>query len=101
MTARIILTILRYPAGAEVGFAGEFSTEYRRVEGYHYAGGAFYVVFSEGSMVHMDRLDKLVVSVNSKRRIQDAGKQKNNKKRRHYYSQRYPAGDRDTARGAG
>ena len=53
MIARIVWTILRYPVGAEVGFADEFTTEYRTVMGYHYAHGAFYVLFSEGNMVHM------------------------------------------------
>ena len=62
MIARIVWTILRYPVGAEVGFADEFTTEYRTVMGYHYAHGAFYVLFSEGNMVHMNQLDKLVVS---------------------------------------
>ena len=66
MIARIVWTILRYPVGAEVGFADEFTTEYRTVMGYHYAHGAFYVLFSEGNMVHMNQLDKLVVSVNQK-----------------------------------
>ena len=60
-------TILRYPVGAEVGFADEFKTEYRTVMGYHYAHGAFYVLFSEGNMVHMNQLDKLVVSVKIKK----------------------------------
>lgn len=35
--------------------------------GYHYAHGAFYVLFSEGNMVHMNQLDKLVVSVKIKK----------------------------------
>ena len=76
MIARIVWTILRYPVGAEVGFADEFTTEYRTVMGYHYAHGAFYVLFSEGNMVHMNQLDKLVVSVKIKRRARDASKQK-------------------------
>ena len=67
MIARIVWTILRYPVGAEVGFADEFTTEYRTVMGYHYAHGAFYVLFSEGNMVHMNQLDKLVVSVKIKK----------------------------------
>lgn len=67
MIARIVWTILRYPVGAEVGFADELTTEYRIVMGYHYAHGAFYVLFSEGNMVHMDRLDKLVVSAKIKK----------------------------------
>lgn len=66
MIARIVWTILRYPVGAEVGFADEFVTEYRRVMGYHYAHGAFYVLFSEGNMVHMNRMDKLVILVKNK-----------------------------------
>lgn len=67
MIARIVWTILRYPVGAEVGFADEFKTEYRTVMGYHYAHEAFYVLFSEGNMVHMNQLDKLVVSVKIKK----------------------------------
>ena len=67
MIARIVWTILRYPVGAEVGFADELTTEYRIVMGYHYAHGAFYVLFSEGNMVHMNQLDKLVVSVKIKK----------------------------------
>ena len=67
MIARIVWTILRYPVGAEVGFADEFITEYRTVMGYHYAHGAFYVLFSEGNIVHMNRLDELVVSVKIKK----------------------------------
>ena len=67
MIARIIWTILRYPVGAEAGFADEFTTEYRTVSGYQYVHGVFYVLFSEGSMVHMNRLDKLVVSVKFKK----------------------------------
>lgn len=67
MIARIVWTILRYPVGAEVGFEDEFITEYRIVEGYHYAHGAFYVLFSEGNMVHMNRLDELAVSVKIKK----------------------------------
>ena len=67
MIARIVWTILRYPVGTEVGFANEFTTEYRTVLGYHYSLGAFYVLFSEGNMVHMNRLDKLVVSVKIKK----------------------------------
>jgi hypothetical protein len=67
MIARIVWTILRYPVGAEVGFADEFTTEYRTVMGYHYAHGTFYVLFSEGNMVHMNQLDKLVVSVKIKK----------------------------------
>lgn len=63
MMARIVWTILRYPIGAEVGFADVFTTEYRTVMGYHYAYGAFYVLFSGGNMVHMNRLKNLVVSV--------------------------------------
>ena len=66
MIARIVWTILRYPVGAEVGFADEFTTEYRTVMGYHYAHGAFYVLFSEGNMVHMNQLDKLVLSLKIK-----------------------------------
>ncbi len=62
MIARIIWTILRYPVGAEVGFAEKFTTEYKTVSGYHFVCGAFYVLFSEGNMVHMNRLDELVVS---------------------------------------
>ena len=50
MIARIVWTILRYP-----------------VLGYHYAHGAFYVLFSEGNMVHMNRLDELAVSVKIKK----------------------------------
>lgn len=76
MIARIIRTILQYPVGAEVGFTDEFTTEYRTVTGYQYSHGAFYVIFSERSMVHMNRLDKLVVSVKIKRRARDASKQK-------------------------
>ncbi len=53
MIARIIRTILQYPVGAEVGFTDEFTTEYRTVTGYQYSHGAFYVIFSERSMVHM------------------------------------------------
>ena len=72
--ARIIRTILQYPVGAEVGFTDEFITEYRTVTGYQYSHGAFYVLFSERSMVHMNRLDELVVSVKIKRRARDASK---------------------------
>lgn len=67
MIARIVWTILRYPVGAEVGFADEFITEYQTVEGYHYAQGAFYVLFSEGNMVHMNRLKELAVPVKIKK----------------------------------
>lgn len=67
MIARIIRTILRYPVGAEVGFADEFITEYRTVMGYHYVHGTFYVLFSEGNMVHMNRLEELAVSVKIKK----------------------------------
>lgn len=67
MIAEIVRTILRYPVGAVVGFADEFRTEYRTVMGYHYVQGAFYVLFSEGTMIHMSRLDRLAVSVKSKK----------------------------------
>lgn len=66
MIVRIIWTIIQYPVGAEVGFVDEHITEYRTVSGYQYVAGAFYVLFSEGAMVHMNRLDKLVVSVKLK-----------------------------------
>ena len=47
--------------------SGIVEAEYRTVMGYHYAHGAFYVLFSEGNMVHMNQLDKLVVSVKIKK----------------------------------
>lgn len=76
MIARIIWTILRYPVGAGVGFTDEFVAEYRTVVGYAYTHGAFYVLFSEGNMVHMNRLKELTVPVKIKRRTRYAGKQK-------------------------
>lgn len=63
MLVRIIWTILRYPIGSEVGFTDEFSIEYQKVTGYHYAHENFYVLFSDGRMVQMNRLDELAVSV--------------------------------------
>lgn len=69
MIAKIVWTILKYPVGAEVCFVDEFTTEYQTVLGYHYAHGAFYVLFSEGNMVHMNRLDGLAVSVTIRKEV--------------------------------
>lgn len=65
--AGIIRTILSYPEGAVVGLReDEFTTEYRTVSGYLYERGSFYVLFS-GSMVNMERLDELAVSIKKKK----------------------------------
>lgn len=67
MIARILWTIYRYPVGAEIGFKDEFITEYRTVSGYEYIHNAFYVLFSDSSKVHINRLNELAVSVTIKK----------------------------------
>ena len=67
----IVRLIMKYPMGTVIGFYDEFGTDFREVVGYKYHYGRFYILLSNGGMVHMKRMEELDHSIIRKRRIGD------------------------------
>ncbi len=101
MIFRIIKTILEYPPGTVIEFRYPYEVEYRKVSGYLYSCGSFYVLFQDNGMVHMERIGALAVSVQRKGGHKDGSSKKDHQIRRDYPSEGCAAGNRDTARNTG